>query len=52
MCIRDRLSVDNQYGQVKINLWDRKEIRVDVAITANAPSDQRATDYLLSLIHI
>ena len=43
---RDQLSVDNQYGQVKINLWDRKEIRVDVAITANAPSDQRATDYL------
>ena len=44
--VRDQLSVDNQYGQVKINLWDRKEIRVDVAITANAPSDQRATDYL------
>jgi hypothetical protein len=43
---RDQLSVDNQYGQVKINLWDRKEIRVDVAVTANAPSDQRATDYL------
>lgn len=43
---RDQLSVDNQYGQVKINLWDRKEIRVDIAITANAPSDQRATDYL------
>ncbi len=44
--MRDQLSVDNQYGQVKINLWDRKEIRVDVAITANAPTDQRATDYL------
>ncbi len=43
---RDQLSVDNQYGQVKINLWDRKEIRVDVAITANAPTEQRATDYL------
>lgn len=44
--MRDQLSVDNQYGQVKINLWDRKEIRVDVAITANASSDQRASDYL------
>lgn len=42
----DRLSVDNQYGQVKINLWDRAEIRVQVAITANAPTDQRAEDYL------
>lgn len=43
---RDQLSVDNQYGQVKVNLWDRKEIRVDITITANAPSDQRAGDYL------
>ncbi|MPR34409.1 hypothetical protein [Salmonirosea aquatica] len=43
---RDQLSVDNQYGQVKINLWDKKEIRVDVSITANAPTDQRAADYL------
>lgn len=46
---RDQLSVDNQYGQVKINLWDRKEIRVDITITANAPSDQRAADYLNSI---
>lgn len=44
--MRDQLSIDNQYGQVKVNLWDRKEIRIDVAITANAPTDQRATDYL------
>ena len=43
---RDQLSVDNQYGQVKVNLWDRKEIRVDITVTANAPTDQRATDYL------
>jgi len=44
--MRDQLSIDNQYGQVKVNLWDRKEIRVDVAITANAPTEQRAIDYL------
>ncbi|GHB84165.1 hypothetical protein [Persicitalea jodogahamensis] len=42
----DRLTVDNQYGQVKINLWEKTEIRVQVAITANAPTDQRAEDYL------
>ncbi|WP_165933540.1 DUF4097 family beta strand repeat-containing protein [Arundinibacter roseus] len=46
---RDQLSVDNQYGQVKINLWDRKEIRVDIVIKANAPTDQRAVDYLNSI---
>ncbi len=43
---RDQLSVDNQYGQVKINVWDRKEIRVDITVTANAPTDARASDYL------
>lgn len=43
---RDQLSVDNQFGQVKVNLWDRKEIRVDITVTANAPTDQRAVDYL------
>ena len=42
----DRLSVDNQYGEVKINLWDRADIRVQVVITANAPTSQRADDYL------
>jgi hypothetical protein len=46
---RDQLSVDNQYGQVKIHLWDRKEIRVDITITANAPTDQRAADYLSAI---
>jgi hypothetical protein len=43
---RDQLSVDNQYGQVKVNVWDRKEIRVDITVTANAPTDQRVADYL------
>lgn len=43
---KDQLMVDNQFGQVKVNLWDKKDIRVDVVITANAPSDQRAQEYL------
>ncbi|WP_373511445.1 hypothetical protein [Persicitalea sp.] len=42
----DRLSVDNQYGQVKVNLWDRTDVRVQITITANAPTGQRAEDYL------
>lgn len=42
----DMLSVDNQYGQVKVNLWDRNEIRVDISVTASATTDQRATAYL------
>jgi hypothetical protein len=42
----DLLSVDNQFGQVKINLWNKEEIKVEIIVTANAPSDDRASDYL------
>ena len=43
---QDMLLVDNQFGQVKINLWAKKEIKVEIVITANAPSDSRAAQYL------
>ncbi|HEV7349353.1 hypothetical protein [Telluribacter sp.] len=46
---KEQLMVDNQFGQVKVNLWDKKDIRVDVVITANAPTDQRAQEYLSSV---
>ncbi|GAB3180218.1 hypothetical protein [Telluribacter humicola] len=46
---KDQLMVDNQFGQVKVNLWDKKDVRVDVVITANAPTDQRAQEYLSSV---
>ncbi|WP_247237538.1 hypothetical protein [Telluribacter sp. SYSU D00476] len=46
---KDQLMIDNQFGQVKVNLWDKKDIRVDVVITANAPTDQRAQEYLSSV---
>ena len=42
----DLLTVDNQFGQVKINLWNRQEIKVEIVVTANAPSDGRASEYL------
>lgn len=43
---QDMLSVDNQFGQVKINLWSKKEIKVEIIITANASTDGRASEYL------
>ncbi|TDE12557.1 hypothetical protein E0F88_22590 [Dyadobacter psychrotolerans] len=43
---QDMLLVDNQFGQVKINLWAKKEIKVEIVITANAPTDGRAAEYL------
>ncbi|WP_234736560.1 hypothetical protein [Tellurirhabdus bombi] len=43
---RDNLAIDNQFGDVKVNLWDRNEIRVDISVKANAPSDEGAERYL------
>lgn len=43
---RDNLLIDNQFGQVNINLWDKSEIRVQITITANANSDSKTQDYI------
>ena len=45
----DLLMVDNQFGQVKINLWSKEEIKVEIIVTANAPTDERAAEYLSSV---
>ena len=46
---KDNLTIDNQFGQVKVNLWDKSEIRVDITITANSSSEDRAQRYLNSV---
>lgn len=43
---KDQLTLDNQFGQVKVNLWDKNEVRVDITITANSNSDSRAQQFL------
>ena len=43
---KDNLLLDNQFGQVKVNLWDKNEIRIDIHIIANSSSDDRAQEYL------
>ncbi|MCF0071593.1 hypothetical protein LZD49_14035 [Dyadobacter sp. CY261] len=45
----DALEVDNQFGLVKVNLWAKEEIKVEIVVTANAPSDTRASEYLGSV---
>jgi hypothetical protein len=45
----DLLMVDNQFGQVKVNLWSKEEIKVEIIVTANAPTDERAGEYLNSV---
>ena len=43
---KDHLMVENQFGNVNINLWNRDEIRVDITIKANSSSEERVQRYL------
>lgn len=43
---KDNLVVDNQFGQVTIGLWDKKEIRIQITILANSDSDERVQKFL------
>lgn len=42
----DALTVDNQFGQVTVAIWDKKEIRVQITISANSDSDERAQRFM------
>lgn len=46
----DQLMIDNQYGEVKVNLWSKKEIKVEVIITASAPKESQVAEYLGSVM--
>ncbi|GAA4411518.1 hypothetical protein GCM10023187_37510 [Nibrella viscosa] len=43
---KDNLLVENQFGQVKVGLWDKNEIRVQITITANSSSETMVQQYL------
>jgi hypothetical protein len=38
----DKVSIDNQFGEMKISTWDKNEVKVEVTITAEAGTDERA----------
>jgi hypothetical protein len=42
----DKLSIDNSFGDVVINTWDKKEFKVDVEIYAKAKTDEQAQKIL------
>ena len=42
----DVLTIDNQFGQVAVGLWDKPEIRVQITITASSNSDERVQRFL------
>lgn len=43
---KDRLSINNQHGDVKIILWDRNEIKVDVTIIGYGSSESKAQELI------
>ena len=42
----DRITLNNQFGQMKLITWDKNEVKVDVDITAKADDDKRAQEIL------
>lgn len=43
---KDRLSINNQHGDVKIELWDKNEIKVDIIITGYGSSEAKAQELI------
>lgn len=38
----DKVSFENQFGELKINTWDKNEVKVDITITVEAGTDEKA----------
>jgi hypothetical protein len=43
---KDRLSISNQHGDVKIELWDKNEIKVDITIIGYGTSESKAQELI------
>lgn len=42
----DRLMIDNSYGKVQLNTWDKSEITVDITVTTRANTESKAQELL------
>jgi hypothetical protein len=38
----DKISFTNQFGELKINTWDKNEVKATVTVTASASTDEKA----------
>jgi hypothetical protein len=45
----DKISLDNQFGDIMVQIWDKNEIKVEITITATANTEARAVDYINSV---
>jgi hypothetical protein len=42
----DRITLENQFGEMKLITWDKNEVKVDVAITGSSDDETRAQQIL------
>ena len=42
----DKVSLNNQFGEMKLNTWDKNEVKVDVSIVGKADEEPRAQEIL------
>ncbi len=47
----DKVSINNQFGEVKITTWNKSEVKVDITIIGKGSTDERAQQ-ILDLISI
>jgi hypothetical protein len=43
---KDKLSINNQHGEVKVELWNKNEIKVDITIAGYGNSEKKAQELL------
>jgi hypothetical protein len=43
---KDKLAINNQHGEVKVELWNKNEIKVDITITGYGNSEKKAQELL------
>jgi hypothetical protein len=42
----EKVNINNQFGEVKINTWTKNEVKVDVTVTVKANTDEKAQSLL------
>jgi hypothetical protein len=42
----DKISLENQFGDIKVSFWDKNEVKIEVLVLANAASEERASNFI------
>ncbi|MGR3810617.1 hypothetical protein [Jiulongibacter sp. NS-SX5] len=43
---KDDIHIDNHFGNVKVKIWDKEEVKVNIEITANAETEKKVETFL------